>query len=374
MSARSFAGVPASAGSRILVLLTDGFGGHGGIAKFNRDLLGALCSHATTQQVVAVPRIAPDPTGPLPSNLEYRLDGLGGPIGYARAVAKLLLWKKPFDRVVCGHINLLPFAMASAARWRADVTLVVHGIDAWQPTSRPLTNLLTSRIDRFVAVSDFTRQRFLAWARLREDQGHILPNCVDLEDFSPGPKSTGLLRRYGIENSTVLLTVARLSASERYKGVDEVLESFPALLNEVPDLAYLVVGDGDDLNRLRQKARALEIDSRVVFAGRISEHEKADHYRLADAFVMPSRGEGFGIVFLEAMACGVPVLASALDGSREAVRGNPTSVLVDPADVGALRAGIRTALSYPRGVVPQSVQNFSRAAFDRRVHSLLEAE
>ena len=88
---------------------------------------------------------------------------------------------------------------------------------------------------------------------------------------------------------------------------------------EIPNIAYLIVGDGDDRQRLEAKARSRGIDDRVVFAGFIPEAEKADHYRLADAFVMPGRGEGFGFVFLEALACGIPVVGSRLDGSREAL-------------------------------------------------------
>jgi phosphatidyl-myo-inositol dimannoside synthase len=94
----------------------------------------------------------------------------------------------------------------------------------------------------------------------------------------------------------------------------------PALIKEIPTIAYLIAGDGTDRHRLEEKAKSLGVHGRVVFAGYIPESEKADHYRLADAYVMPGRGEGFGIVYLEALACGVPVVASQVDGGREAVR------------------------------------------------------
>lgn len=77
---------------------------------------------------------------------------------------------------------------------------------------------------------------------------------------------------------------------------------------------------------------------RVIFAGRIAEKEKAEHYRLADVYVMPSSGEGFGIVYLEALACGIPVIGSKIDGSRDALREGQLGLLVNPTGPAELRA------------------------------------
>lgn len=363
--------VPPTPQLRILTLLTDGFGGRGGIAKFNRDLLRALCSFPATARVVALPRLAPDPLPELASQLEYRLDGLGGYARYAAALTRLLAREPCFHFVVCAHINLLPLAALASARYRAKNTLIVHGVDVWQPTPRRLTNFLVPHVDSFISVSEHTKQRFLAWAALREDQGYVLPNCVDLERFTPGRKRADLLRRYGLEDAVVLMTLARLSSAERYKGVDEVLEVLPALARRIPNLRYLVVGDGDDRPRVEAKSVRLGVRERVVFTGYIDEREKVDHYRLADAFVMPSRGEGFGIVFLEAMACGIPTLASSLDAGREAVRDSELGVLVDPRDLSDVQAGILRALELPRGVAPAGIDYFSSQRFDARLHATL---
>jgi glycosyltransferase involved in cell wall biosynthesis len=91
----------------------------------------------------------------------------------------------------------------------------------------------------------------------------------------------------------------------------------------------MIVGDGDDRGRLEEKVKSLGLSQQVIFAGKILEHEKASHYCLADAYVMPSHGEGFGIVFLEALACGVPVIGSKVDGSREALLDGQLGRLVD---------------------------------------------
>jgi len=145
----------------------------------------------------------------------------------------------------------------------------------------------------------------------------------------------------------------------------------PVLPPEYADVCYLVVGDGSDQARLRRKAADLGLGARVVFAGRIREEEKADHYRLADAFVLPSRGEGFGFVLLEAMACGIPVVASSLDGGKEAVRGGQLGVLVDPRDRESVARGIREALARPH-IVPPGLEHFSFDRFRERVDRFVE--
>ena len=121
---------------------------------------------------------------------------------------------------------------------------MIHGTEAWQPTRSRLSNRLARRVDAVISVSDCTRQRFLAWTGRTEARSFILPNCVDLRRFTPGPKHPLLLERYGLRDRKVLLTVARLSTLERYKGVDEVMEALPELAKGIPNLSYLVVGDG----------------------------------------------------------------------------------------------------------------------------------
>ena len=112
--------------------------------------------------------------------------------------------------------------------------------------------------------------------------------------------------------------------------------------------------------------------AQVVFAGRIPEDEKVDHYRMADAFVMPGWGEGFGIVYLEAMACGIPVVASKADASCEVVGGGKLGFIVDPRNPAEIREGILAALKWPRGFVSASLNDFSFESFQTRVHEIVE--
>ena len=253
---------------------------------------------------------------------------------------------------------------------KSPLLLILHGIDAWTPHSSPLVRWGLRAVDHFVTVSQYTKERFLGWAPLTPGQGHVVPDCIDPAPYGPGPKREELLARYDLHDRTILLTLSRLSAGEQYKGHDEVLEVLPALAKEVPDLSYLICGDGDDRPRLEAKAKRLGVEDRTVFAGYVPEEEKADHYRLADAFVMPGRGEGFGIAYLEALACGVPVVASSADASREAVLDGELGTVVDPSDPGDIKLGILTALDESPGV-PDRLRYFSVDRFRERWHRVV---
>jgi phosphatidyl-myo-inositol dimannoside synthase len=354
---------------KVLVLLHDSYGAIGGIAKFNRDLLTALDRDQRVKEVVVLPRLDPEGEEPLPGKLTVRARPPGGKPGYlAAAIGE---WRHAgVDLVIAGHLRLLIPALAAAGTHRP-LWLIAHGIDAWQPSLPVLDPLLIRRVDRVIAVSGFTQTRLCGWARLPCQRFRLLPNCIDPGQLTPGPRDGELLQRYGLAGRTVLMTLARLADRERYKGVDETLEALPRLIGAYPNLAYLVVGDGPDRARLAKKSAALGIADRVVFAGRIAERDKARHYRLADVFVMPGRCEGFGIVYLEALACGIPVVGSKLDGSRDALLEGALGELVDPRDPDDLMAGIGRALARPKGV-PQGLATFHRSRFEERVSRLLD--
>jgi phosphatidylinositol alpha-1,6-mannosyltransferase len=393
---------------RILVLVSEAFGGHGGIAKFNRDLLAALCAYPGIEEVVGVPRLVPESPGVLPAKLNYVTSAVGGKLHYVKTLLTTVLRLLTSDVLICGHINLLPLAFLARLflrplkpGLRPPIILVIHGIDAWQPMRSRFRNYFVRKIDAFISVSDFTQRRFLDWAKLNGTPGFILSNCVDLAQFTPGPKHPALLERYGLRDRTVLLTVARLSAQEHYKGIDEVMEVLSELARTIPDLSYLIVGDGNDRPRLVAKARSLGLGvtenprpdlrpltsvvcppltglrpltsgPQVIFAGRIPEEEKADHYRLADAFVMPGWGEGFGIVYLEAMACGLPVIGSKLDASCEVLKDGKLGIVVDPAKSQEIILAIKKALQTKKPN-PEGLEYFSYPHFEQRCHQLLNS-
>jgi phosphatidylinositol alpha-1,6-mannosyltransferase len=355
----------------VLVLLHDSYGAVGGIAKFNRDLLGALIRDSRVAEVDVLPRIEPTEPPPPSPKLRLRARPAGGKPGYFAAALAERLTGRRADLVIAGHLRLLAPAIAARPR-RRPLWTIAHGIDAWEPQHKAIDRMLAGEIDQVIAVSAHTRDRMARWSGLSPERFRLLPNCVDLAAFTPGPPDPALQARYGLAGRKVLMTLARLAERERYKGIDEILEAMPRLTDEHPGLAYLVVGDGPDRARLETKAAALGLGDRVVFAGRIPECEKAAHYRLADAFVMPGRGEGFGIVYLEALACGIPVLGSKIDGSRDALLDGRLGILVDPRDPEDVLSGLRRILRSSKGGVPAELAQFAVSRFEERVQRLLD--
>ncbi len=356
----------------ILVLLTDAFGGRGGIAQFNRDFLSALSSYPGVKEVVVVPRLKPDPVGTLPLKLTFVDPGLPSKWRFILNTFKTVVRNPRFDLIICGHIHLLPVTvLLKALFFKAPLFLLLYGVDAWSPSRHRFSNRLISCVDGTIAISEVTQKRFLSWSGLHKKTHFILPPAIDFQKFSFGSPDRGLRERYGLNGKTVVMSLARLSSEDRYKGIDEILEVLPELVKKIPNLIYLIAGDGDDKPRLEQKVRHLNVEKHVLFTGFISESEKMDTYRLADAFVMPGRGEGFGIVYLEAMACGVPVVGSKTDGGAEALQNGKLGIMVDPNSPDEIKNGILEAIRRPKGTVPAGLEEFSFPNFEKRFHGIV---
>ena len=350
---------------RVLALVPDAFGAGGGIAKFNRDLLTAATASPEVASVVAVTRMQPKPAQNLPLKIHYDVRGIGrdchclsGKINYLREFRHILFNYKKVDLVICGIIGMVPLAWLVARIKHAPFCCIIHGVDAWQPDHSRLVNRLIGHAHYVLAVSNYTQQRFIEWSGMAEERVPVFPNCYDPQFYGVEDKPDDLLQRYHLQGKTVLMTLGRLAANEQYKGFDEIMEILPELSKKIPDMAYLIVGDGDDKKRLQDKAKTLGIADRMIFTGYIPEQEKADHYRLADAYVRPGRGEGFGIVYLEAMVCGIPTVASKLDGSRDALRNGQIGVLADPGDLQDVQQAVLKVLKQKRGI-PQGLDYFS---------------
>jgi len=335
-------------------------------------VLTALSDNPQIERIVALPRLAELPINEaLPEKVDFDLSGLGGGARYLAAVMRVVRRDGPFDLIFCTHINLLPVARTIGWLRRVPVLVTLHGVEAWNPSPRLLTRLMARSADQVLAVSDVTLKRFLSWAPYPLQKAASMPNAIHLDAFGPGPKKPALEARYGLAGRKVAMTFGRLASSERYKGFDRVIEAMPEIISRRPDIVYLIAGDGDDRPRLEAKARVLGVGDRVVFTGMVAEAEKADIYRLADCYVMPSSGEGFGFVLLEAMACGIPAIGSIADGTREAMREGLLGPLIDPADSAQIVEAVTTAVDLPRSV-PAGLSHFSFPAFSERLNSLVD--
>ncbi len=370
-----------STSRRVLALLPGAFGDSGGVALYNRDLIRALVAREGLEvralglhgDPAAVPSSAEHAVEAPLRDLSWRVPAAGSKTAFAAAALADALRRRP-RLVISGLAGFAPLALAARALTGARLWTVTHGLEVFHPGSR-IERRGLERSDVVTAVSRFTRDRLRAWCPVPLDRIRLLPGAVDLERFTPGPPPAGLAARYRSGERPILLTVGRLHPQERYKGQDRLIRLLPRLIEKRGPVLYLIVGDGADRPRLEELARTSGVAGAVVFAGYAGDRELAGYYRLADLFAMPSTGEGLGIVFLEAMACGCPVLGGNRDGSVDALAGGELGTLVDPLDDDALLAGLEGALAgRPRRDRPiPGVERFSTARFHRQVAELLAA-
>ncbi|MEO1353571.1 MAG: glycosyltransferase [Cyanobacteria bacterium J06635_15] len=216
--------------------------------------------------------------------------------------------------------------------------VVLHGIEAWDIKNTAYQKALQGA-DRVIAVSKYTRDRVLAEGYLNPDQMCVLPNTFDPARFKLQPKPTYLLDRHNLKpEQPIILTVTRLQGFAHYKGYDKILRMLPKIRQQVPDVHYVLVGKGDDRPRIEAMIAELNLQDCVTLTGFVPDEELPDYYSLCDVFAMPSKGEGFGIVYLEALASGRLVLAGNQDGSVDPLLNGKLGCLVDPDDEAAIAA------------------------------------
>lgn len=207
---------------------------------------------------------------------------------------------------------------------------IAHGIEAWD-INRPALQTALQHADRIISVSSYTRDRLLKEQNLDPAKVVLLPNTFDANRFQIAPKPPYLMHRYGLTvDNSIILTVARLDKSELYKGYDKIIQALPEIRRQVPNVRYILVGKGNDRPRVEQLITQLQLQDCVTLAGFVPDKELADHYNLCDVFAMPSKGEGFGIVYLEALACGKPTLGGNQDGAIDALCNGELGALVNP--------------------------------------------
>lgn len=351
----------------VLALLSDGFGAVGGIARYNQALMTALGACPHISGVTILPRFGV-PTSPLPDGVVQQ-PAAGKFVWAARALASAA--RQKFDLVFCGHLNTVVLAAAIAKARHIPLWVQAHGIEAWEPRGRAVRAGLEAATI-VTSVSRYTRRRLLAWSDISPDRVRILPNTFTV-NFAPRPRNAALAARLGLAGKRVVLTVGRLSAAERYKGHDRIVRALPGVLRQVPDAAYLIVGTGDDRPRLEQLARDAGVAHVVKFAGEVPEADLPNHFAVADLFAMPSTGEGFGIVFLEAAASGLPVIGGSGDGSRDALADGVIGRTVDPDDSAQLIEAISAALQGGQLSRPDAVSRFAMENFTSHIDELVRS-
>lgn len=249
--------------------------------------------------------------------------------------------------VLAAHPNLGPIVRAMglfAPRMKS--IICTHGIEVWEPLPSARRNALR-RATLVLSPSRATADHLISVQGVAPQRIRVLPWALD-PDFAT--KSSGVARAAlpaTFPPGRVILSVGRWLATERYKGMDTLILAMPRLLLRWPDLQLAIVGSGDDRGWLDHIARDSGVQRHVHFLTGISYGELSACYEAAEIFALPSRGEGFGFVYLEAMAHGKPVIGGAHGGAPEVIRDGVTGYVVHHGDPVELATSIDTLLSNP---------------------------
>lgn len=245
------------------------------------------------------------------------------------------------DWLLFNHVAIAKAQRLVPARWRRPYAVFLHGIEAWggglDDAGARTLGAATLRISN----SHFTARRM---EHERPDVGPVVacPLALLPEGQASDGVDEGLLKRVRRPSA---LVVGRMSSAERYKGHDLLIEVWPTVRASVPGAQLVIAGGGNDELRLREKARAAGLADDVVFCGRVSDATLARLYDLSSVYAMPSRGEGFGIVYLEAMRAGRACVGCADDGASDVIADGETGFLLPAGDRAALASTLTLLLS-----------------------------
>lgn len=254
------------------------------------------------------------------------------------------------DVIIFGHINLSSIGLlVKLLNRNVKMAIIIFGLEAWRYDG-VISNLFFKLCYRIISISEYTKNKFIEIHKCNPDKFELLPPCLDpytSEHNHTILSDSEIISRYGVDNkSPVLISVCRLYSSEKYKGYDNVIRSIVKLRNKYNDIKYLIVGryDEKEYSRIMRLIEEHDLAKHITLTGYVTQKELTQLYRLSDIFVMPSRGEGFGIVFIEALSYGLPVIAGNRDASVETLKGGKLGMLVDPDSVNEISDAIETML------------------------------
>jgi phosphatidylinositol alpha-1,6-mannosyltransferase len=313
-------------------------------------------------------------------SLEFSVSGFAGSrIQFTRA-ALSAAGRQP-SLVIALHPHLAPVVWAMSMRSRKFRSIVfTHGVEVWKPLRWPRGAALR-RADLVIGPSADTVQHLISDQRIPRGKVQRLSWGLDpefearVETAVPPPPPPGFPNHGGI-----ILTVGRWDSGERYKGADTLISALPRVLKSAPDTSLVLVGDGNDRPRLEQLARDLGVSEHAFFLHGLTPDQLFACYANCDVFALPSGGEGFGLVFLEAMALAKPVIGGAHGGIPDIVEDGATGLLVPYGDVERLAQGLESFFNNPgraRGMGASGkdrlAKTFSSAQFQLRLSEILNS-
>ncbi len=249
--------------------------------------------------------------------------------------------------IVAGHPFLAPVAQGAKLFARRAKSIVwTHGLEVWEPLSL-LRRRALRNADLILAPSHDTANNVAAQQDVPRERIRVLPWALDPQFEALLAEKSPPALPANFPAGRVILTVGRWFADERYKGMDTLITTLPRLLTEWPDVQLVAVGDGDDQGWLEQIADGRGVLRHVHFLSGLTYPQIVACYQASEIFALPSRGEGFGLVYLEAMACGKPVIGGAHGGAPEVIDDGKTGYLVQHGDSGQLATSLEALLADP---------------------------
>jgi phosphatidyl-myo-inositol dimannoside synthase len=352
-----------------LLLTPELFANEGGIARILRLYLKALCEiseDGDSVRFLSLNDRVVDSTDLRRYSSNSLVEWQVCSRGKLRFIRAAIRMGRESDRIICGHVAQLPVAWL-VAKLRPGIRyyLVAHGIEVWRPFTF-LERRALRRAQRIYCVSDFTRRQMLKHYSLPTDKFAVLHNALDPYLEPPSAAAASNV-------PPLILSISRLSVADGYKGIGHLIEALPAVRAAIPDARLRVVGRGDGMPGLQALARRLKMERVVEFTGYRSDADLRHDFEGCRLFALPSEKEGFGLVYLEAMAHGRPSLGARSGGVPEVIT-EETGVLVEYGDVPGMASAIVAALNkeWNIGSLLERARSFSFKVFKERLALLLQ--
>ena len=267
------------------------------------------------------------------------------------------------DVIHCSHISTAILGYIFKRKYGIPYFIYTYGQEVMPPFIKKYNPFVTffmrtvlNNAEKIYTMSSFTKSYIMPWLKEKNNVKIVELGGADTNIFKPTKKDPTLVKELDINDKKVLVTVARI---EERKGIDFVIKSLNLVKRKNPNIKYIIVGDGEDIGRLKEIVRSERLSDTVSFVGKFSGKQLSKYYNLCDAFILNSRNclkkskvctkigsvEGFGVVFIEAAACKKPSIGGNSGGIPDAVIDGETGILVNPINIKDISNAIIKLLS-----------------------------
>lgn len=287
------------------------------------------------------------------------------------------------DLIILSHVHLSSIGcLIRLLNPACKIWLITHGVEVWRPL-KLWKKAIWGIADQIICVSNFTKRKIVEMHPVDPNRCVVLNHALDpftkLPDFFVKPAH--LLKSYDLlAHDKVILSLSRITSTEKFKGYEQTIKAVSRIKESFPNVKYILAGpyEENEKTRILQLIKDEQLESNFILTGYLEETALADYFLMADLFVMPSKKEGFGIVFIEAMAFGLPVICGNADGSVDAIRNKEMGTAIDPDDSALLEKTIRQKLANPltiaerKSIQQQCLKHFNAQDYSNALEKLIK--